>query len=326
VRMNKKRYEMAMILATCFGLGVAIASPKPVMVAKKLQNPPHAVVVIDPGHGGKDPGATGPNHIHEKNVVLAISRYIKRDLEKTHWIKAELTRSGDYFVSLRGRLDVARRDHANVFVAIHADAYMRPSAHGGSVFALSEHGASSEAARWVARSENHAYLGGATFHDQPAQVQSVLLDLSQTATINDSLIFGRSIYNAMSKVTHMHANKVEQARFVVLKAPDIPSLLVETGFISNRAEEARLKSSVFQQKIASAIAQGIIAYLKAHPSQNATITTAKPVPLKTKTIKVKTGQSLYAIARQYHTTVKQLKLQNHLQHTQLRIGQTLRVW
>jgi N-acetylmuramoyl-L-alanine amidase len=225
-----------------------------------------AVVVIDPGHGGKDPGAVGLYGIKEKNVVLAIGTDLYDLLKKQYGVDPRLTRHGDYFVTLRGRLRLARKGIADVFVAIHADGYRSRSAHGASVFALSEHGATTEAARWLAQKENYSELmGGVDLSDKSYLLRSVLIDLSQTATIRESLLLGDDVLSALGHVTHLHHGFVEQAPFVVLKSPDIPSILVETGFISNRYEERRLSSKLYQQKIANALSLGIVQYLHQHP-------------------------------------------------------------
>jgi N-acetylmuramoyl-L-alanine amidase len=234
-------------------------------IKQRVRKHRNIVIVIDPGHGGKDPGASGPHHIHEKNIVLAIAKDLKNDLDKHHGLQADLTRTGDYFVTLRGRLRLARKDHADLFIAIHADAFPNKSAHGASVFALSRHGATSEAAHWLAHSENRAVLGGAAFDTQSKTVRTVLLDLSQAITIKNSLLLGNNIKNQLAKITHLHSHRVEQAPFMVLKAPDIPSLLIETGFVSNTQEEARLNSSKTQHALARAISMGIQTYLRDHP-------------------------------------------------------------
>lgn len=225
------------------------------------------VVVVDPGHGGKDPGATGYHGTHEKNVVLAISRDIQRDINETPGFKAYLTRTGDYFVTLRGRLNIARQDKADMFVAIHADAYRDDSAQGVSVFALSERGATGEAARWLASRENQSELmGGVSLDDKSDMLRSVLINLSQTATVQSSLQIGQDLTQNIGYFAQLHhGHRVEQAAFVVLKSPDIPSLLIETGFISNIYEEARLNNPAYQNRLAQAISQGICEYFKSHP-------------------------------------------------------------
>lgn len=288
---------------------------------KQSQTQP-AMVVIDPGHGGKDPGATGPKGIHEKNVVLAISHDIQKDLNHHPTVKLHLTRDSDHFVTLRGRLHIARKYHANVFAAIHADAFYQASAHGASVYTLSQHGATSEAARWLAHSENYAVLGGAHFKGHNHQLQSLLLNLSQKATIASSVKLGQQVLHQLAHTTDLHGHQVEQAPFVVLKSPDIPSILIETGFISNRQEEKRLNSSNYQHKIAHAIAHGILHYLYQHPPHNSLVARQQRGQLKAHVHK---GESLSAIAQDYLTTVHKLRKLNPQLSSPLQAGQTLSI-
>lgn len=261
-----KRFEtMPMMRATKPSANVSVKTTVKIMVPKpkKLRR---VVIVIDPGHGGKDPGATGPNGAHEKNVVLKIAKDLQRMINKEPGFKADLTRKSNYYITLRGRLKIARKDHADMFVSIHADAYKNPRADGASIFALSERGATSEAARWLANSENRSELsGGVDLEDKDWTLKSVLINLAQTHTIASSLQIGHSIIRQLSKVTKLHHRRVEQAAFVVLKSPDIPSLLVETGFLSNPSEERKLTNSKYQQKIARAIMLGIKSYFLEHP-------------------------------------------------------------
>jgi N-acetylmuramoyl-L-alanine amidase len=232
------------------------------------------IVVIDPGHGGKDPGATGPHGHHEKKVVLAIAKQLQKQINSYKGFKAVLTRGDDRYLTLRYRLALAREYHGDMFVAIHADAYINSSAFGASVFALSQRGATSEAARWLAQRENQSELmGGVDLADKDRTLRSVLIDLSQTATIGASLNMGSGIIVHLREVTPMHANHVEQAAFVVLKSPDIPSLLIETGFISNPTEEQQLIMRSHQKRLAQAIAKGIVQYFKTHPPRGSWLAT-----------------------------------------------------
>lgn len=226
------------------------------------------IVVIDPGHGGRDPGhggydpgATGPGGAHEKDIVLKISRDLQKDINRQPGFKAYLTRNGDYYLTLRQRLAIARHYKADMFIAIHADAYKSHKAHGASVFALSSRGATSEAARWLAKKENESELmGGVNLTNKNNLLKSVLINLSQTATIHASLLIGNKIIHALNSTSPLHHHRVEQAAFVVLKSPDITSLLIETGFISNSYEEHRLLNHIYQQRIAAALMQGIRDY------------------------------------------------------------------
>ena len=224
------------------------------------------VVAIDPGHGGEDPGAVGPRGTYEKNVTLAIAKRLVAMLGAQPGMRAMLTRDDDYFVPLNVRVQKARRVQADLFISIHADAFTTPTARGSSVFALSEHGATSAAARWLAQRENEADLiGGVNLDTRDPFLARTLLDLSQTAQISDSLRVGRSVLDGIGAVNPLHKGSVEQAGFAVLKAPDIPSILVETAFISNPDEELKLKSGRYQQKFAGSIFSGVKRYFAQNP-------------------------------------------------------------
>lgn len=241
-----------------------ISTPAPLPAIKNLGSH-EFIVVIDPGHGGKDPGAKGEKGTDEKTVVLAIAKQLSTLINHKPHMHAVLTRNGDYFVTLRERLKLARKGKADLFIAIHADSYLNDKSTGASVYALSQRGATSEAARWLAKSENYSELGGVDLgelSDQSVVLRSVLIDLAQTATITDSLHLGQSILDSLNKVTELHYARVEQAPFVVLKSPDIPSILVEIGFISNPSEEIRLREKVYQAKVAQALFNGIQIYIK----------------------------------------------------------------
>jgi N-acetylmuramoyl-L-alanine amidase len=223
-------------------------------------------VAIDPGHGGEDPGATGSAGTHEKHVALAIAKRVRDRIDAEPNMRAMLTRDDDYFVPLNVRVQKARRVQADLFVSIHADAFITPEAHGSSVFALSESGASSTAARWIAQRENDADLiGGVNIKTRDAQLARVLLDLSTTAQINDSMKLGNSVLQELGSVNRLHKDSVEQAGFAVLKAPDIPSILVETAFISNPEEERKLDDDSYKDKLADAIVKGVKRYFAKNP-------------------------------------------------------------
>jgi N-acetylmuramoyl-L-alanine amidase len=223
-------------------------------------------VAIDPGHGGEDPGAVGKGGTYEKTVTLAIARRLREQIVADGSMRVALTRDGDYFVPLRTRVAKARAVQADLFVSVHADAWIRPDVRGSSVFALSENGASSSAAAWMARRENEADLiGGINLASHDRQLARVLLDLSTTAQINDSLKLGNSVLRELERVNRLHKPRVEQAGFAVLKAPDIPSILVETAFISNPDEEARLRDDAYQEQMARAILIGIKRYFAKNP-------------------------------------------------------------
>jgi len=223
-------------------------------------------ITLDPGHGGEDPGAVGRGGSHEKNVTLAVARRLKAKIDSEPNMRAVLTRDSDFFVPLHMRVQKARRVQSDLFVSIHADAFIKPDARGASVFVLSENGASSSAARWLANKENAADLiGGVNFGTKDPMLARTLLDLSQTATINDSLKLGKAVLGELDRVGDLHKAHVEQAGFAVLKAPDIPSILVETAFISNPEEERRLNDEAYQDKLAEAVMSGIRKYFKLNP-------------------------------------------------------------
>ncbi|MFZ6816899.1 N-acetylmuramoyl-L-alanine amidase [Undibacterium sp. Ji22W] len=226
-------------------------------------------IALDPGHGGEDPGAIGRGGSREKDVVLAIAKRLKHQLEQEDNIRVMLTRDGDYFVPLQTRVTKARGVQADLFVSIHADAFVETTARGSSVFVLSEKGASSTAARWLAKKENDADLiGGINIKNQDKQLAGVLLDLSTTAQINDSMKLGKVVLKEISYVNRLHKAAVEQAGFAVLKAPDIPSILIESAFISNPEEEARLTDEAYQAELADAIVKGIKKYFAKNPPLN----------------------------------------------------------
>jgi N-acetylmuramoyl-L-alanine amidase len=223
-------------------------------------------VVLDPGHGGEDPGAVGRGGSQEKYVTLSVARRLKSKIDNEQNMRSVLTRDADFFVPLHQRVAKARRVKADLFVSIHADAFIKPTARGSSVFVLSENGATSSAARWLAQRENAADLiGGVNLDIKDPHLARTLLDLSQTATINDSLKLGKAVLNELGSVNTLHKASVEQAGFAVLKAPDIPSILVETAFISNPDEEKRLNDDAYQDKIAEAILRGIKRYFARNP-------------------------------------------------------------
>lgn len=283
------------------------------------------IVVIDPGHGGKDPGAMGPYGAQEKHVTLAIARQLKQIIDKQPGMRGVLTRNGDYYVGLRDRLNIARHYDGDVFVSIHADAFNNPDSSGASVFALSQRGATSEAARWLAEKENYSELGGVNLKaldDNSGLVRTVLIDLSQTATISASLKMGDRVLKNLNTMTHLHDRRVDQARFMVLKSPDIPSILVETGFISNPREAKNLTNSAYQARLSHSIFQGVKAYFwdnPPHGSRIEALTGNSPLHV------VKNGESLSLIAQQYHVSVAALESANHLSHLPIQAGQKLEI-
>ncbi len=224
-------------------------------------------IAIDAGHGGEDPGARGASGSHEKNITLAIAKMLKQKIDAEANMRAILTRDGDYFIPLHGRVVKARNMQADLFVSIHADAFIRPDARGSSVFALSEKGATSASARYLAKKENESDLiGGVSLDKGDMNLARTLLDLSQTATINDSLKLGKHVLMKIGEINPLHKGSVEQAGFAVLKSPDIPSILVETAFISNPEEERKLNDDEYRNKLCQAILSGIKKYFASNPA------------------------------------------------------------
>lgn len=224
-------------------------------------------IAIDAGHGGEDPGARGASGTHEKHITLAVAKKLKAKIDAEPNMRAVLVRDGDYFIPLGGRVLKARKLKADLFISIHADAFTKPEARGSSVFALSEKGATSASARYLAKKENESDLiGGVSLNVKDPQLAKTLLDLSQTATINDSLKLGKSVLMEIGEINTLHKKHVEQAGFAVLKSPDIPSILVETAFISNPEEERRLNEEAYQHKMAESILDGVKKYVKSNPS------------------------------------------------------------
>ncbi|MCX7115071.1 MAG: N-acetylmuramoyl-L-alanine amidase [Gammaproteobacteria bacterium] len=282
------------------------------------------IVVLDPGHGGKDPGAHGPRGTKEKDVVFHIAERLKTLIDRQPGMKAVLTRRGDYYLGLRERLTIARRDNADIFVSIHADAFQNPHSTGASIYALSQSGATSEAARWLAEKENNSELGGVNLSeldDKNGLVRTVLIDLSQTATVGASVHMGERLLRELDTMTNLHHSHVEQARFAVLKSPDIPSVLIETGFISNVREEANLRSIAYQQRLTQAIFKGIKGYFWEYPPQG----TFVEYWSEHRVHQVARGETLENIAKLYRMPVKALQQANHLSGLKVSVGQKLRM-
>ncbi len=279
LNMNPKTKRVELILEVISANVPKTIPPEKITGRARLENKPSDArknsahvftVVIDAGHGGKDTGAISKNGTREKDVVLAISKKLAAKLGKNPGVRVVLTRHGDYYIPLRGRLGIARHSSADLFIAVHADAYFNNVARGASVYALSSHGATNEASRWLAQQERYAEIDGIDFDslpDQSKMVRSVLIDLSQTATIRDSLHLGNKVLDSLDRISKLHYRHVEQAPFVVLKSPDIPSILVETGFVSNPYEAAELASPSYQDKLADALARGVTTYIKKYASK-----------------------------------------------------------
>ncbi|MCU7800580.1 MAG: N-acetylmuramoyl-L-alanine amidase [gamma proteobacterium symbiont of Lucinoma myriamae] len=296
------------------------------------------IVAIDAGHGGDDPGARGPRGTKEKHVVLAIARKLRDMVNRKPGMKAVMIRNGDYYISLRGRTKKARKLNADIFISIHADAFKNPKAHGSSVFILSSRGATSEAAKWLAKKENEADLvGGVSLDDKDDMLAKMLLDLSQTASIEASNSAASRVLSRLSKIGDTHKNRVERAGFVVLKSPDIPSLLIETGFISNPKEEKLLKSGSYQKKVASAILSGVDGYFKQYPIPGtvyAKDVVVKRLPKNIVSSSMKSnkqkhrivrGDTLSAISKRYQVSVSAIKKANRMKNNTLYVGKTISI-
>lgn len=291
----------------------------PVKVAEKnkeFSKLRDVVIAIDAGHGGEDPGAIGSSGIYEKNIVLDISKRLAKLLNNKFGMRAVLVRTGDYFINLRKRIEIARKHEADIFISIHADAFPDPKVKGSSVYILSRRGASSEAAKWLAKAENASDLiGGVSLDNKDDILASVLLDLSQTATLEASIELADILLKRLSKIGKVHKRTVQSAGFVVLKSPDIPSVLVETAFISNPNEEKKLRSKRYKNQIAKEIFNGINNYFDNHAPVGSFLASRKH--------RVKKGETLSIIANKYNVTVKKLKQQNGLKKDLIKIGKTL---
>lgn len=290
------------------------------------------VVVIDAGHGGEDPGASGGRGQQEKNVVLSIAKELQRQISAEKGYRAELTRTGDYFIPLRKRTEIARAKGADLFVSIHADAAPSKAAFGASVFALSDRGATSETARWLADSENRSDLiggaGAVSLDDKDRMLAGVLLDLSMTASLSSSLNVGQKVLSNIGRVTPLHKSRVEQAGFMVLKSPDIPSILVETGFISNANEANKLQTASHQQALARSISSGVRQFFQQNPPQGTYIAWLRDngkLAQGPRNHVVRSGETLAMVAARYDMSVATLRNANNLKSDELRIGQDLRI-
>nr|WP_199458036.1 MULTISPECIES: N-acetylmuramoyl-L-alanine amidase [unclassified Marinobacter] len=289
------------------------------------------IVVIDAGHGGEDPGAIGPRGAREKDVVLRMAKTLADLVNKQPGFTAKLTRTGDYYIGLRNRTVLARKYNADLFVSVHADAFRTPQPSGASVFALSQRGATSETARWLAQSENSSDLiggaGGLSLEGRDEMLAGVLLDLSMTASINASLGVGSSVLGRLGNVAKLHKPGVEQAAFVVLKSPDIPSILVEAGFISNPKEEKNLASQWYRDKLASAIMDGIHEYFRRTPPPGTLLAWQKQNKgsPEVSQYRIRRGDTLSGVARQNQTTVSELMRFNGMSDDRVMVGQTIRI-
>ncbi|CAI8922838.1 N-acetylmuramoyl-L-alanine amidase [Pseudomonas sp. R32] len=290
------------------------------------------VIAIDAGHGGEDPGASGSRGQHEKDIVLAIAKELQRQINTEKGFRAELTRTGDYFIPLRKRTEIARKKGADLFISIHADAAPSKAAFGASVFALSDRGATSETARWLADSENRSDLiggaGNVSLDDKDRMLAGVLLDLSMTASLSSSLNVGQKVLGNMGRITPLHKQRVEQAGFMVLKSPDIPSILVETGFISNANEAAKLATPSHQQSLARSIHSGVRQFFQQNPPPGtyvAWLRDSGKIAQGPREHSVRPGETLAMIAVRYQVSVASLRSANSLKTDELKVGQHLNI-
>ncbi len=290
------------------------------------------IIAIDAGHGGEDPGAMGPGRVQEKDVVMGIARELSALIQADSGFQPTMIRSGDYYISLKGRRDLARKRQADLFVSIHADAFDRKEAQGASVYALSTGGATSTAALYLAERENAADLmGGVSLSDKDDVLAGVLADLSMTSTLDTSLKLGDKVLRNVDSVAKLHRDSVEQAGFAVLKSPDIPSILVETGFISNPEESRQLATSSYQKKMASAIHRGIREWFKAHPPSGTLLAWQKQqgVPQRgqegAQHYIIASGDTLSGIADRFSVPLSDLKSQNRIDGSKIVVGQKLTI-
>jgi len=312
-----------------FDLGVVNTKKK--VVVKPKGKPRDIIVAIDAGHGGEDPGASGPRRLREKNVVLAISKELAALINKEKGFRAELVRTGDYYIPHKRRRDIAREKRADLFISIHADAFKSPKPYGASVFALSRRGASSETARFLAKRENESDLiggyGSVSLDDKDKVLAGVLVDLSMTATLGSSLDVGGDVLNALGRVAPLHKKQVEQAAFAVLKSPDVPSILVETGFISNPSEAKKLSTASYRRKLAKAVFKGVKGYFGKNPPADSYLASRKGSAQSTgaKDYVIARGDTLSTVARRFHSSVSEIRQLNHLPNTLVKVGQRIKI-
>jgi N-acetylmuramoyl-L-alanine amidase len=285
------------------------------------------IIAVDPGHGGRDPGAVGRGRTREKDVALAVSNRLAARINAEPGMKAIMVRSGDYYVDHRERMEIARRQKADLFVSIHADAVEDRRARGASVYVLSTKGASDEAAKRLAQRENASeQVGGVSLADKDAVLASVLLDLSQNAALSASLDAGTEVIRQLAQVGSVHRRSVQQAGFLVLKSPDVPSILVETAYISNPDEEKRLRSSEHQERLANAILAGVRSYFYANPPPNTQLAlNQKRGPAKQVSHVISRGDTLSEIAERYNVSMSDIRAANQLSTDRVKVGQKLTI-
>lgn len=302
----------------------AAAAPVVRTVASAMPQAERKIVVaIDAGHGGKDPGARGPTGTWEKDLVLQMARELAKQIDAEPGFESFLVRDGDYYIVHQERYQKARTANADLFISIHADAFYKPTANGSSVFVLSTRGASGEAARWLADRENRDLVGGVTLDDKDNTLAAVLLDLSQSATMKASDDIANHVLDAMKRVGKTHKPHVERANFIVLRSPDVPSLLVETGFISNPAEEKKLKDPAHRRKLAAAVVDGVRDYFSAQPPPGTWL--ASNAPARPRQVVVGRGDTLSQIATRHGVTLNSLRAANGIKGDTLKAGDRLTI-
>ena len=327
-----EKYGHRLVVDLVWSGGQQLKAPPPTPVSLPTGDR-DIVVAIDAGHGGEDPGALGPGGLQEKRVVLSIAKEVKRLIDAQPGFRAELTRTGDYYVRLRSRTSKARQYNADLFVSIHADAAENKRARGASVWVLSNRGASSEMGRWLAKRENSADLiggvGSVSLEDKDETLASVLLDMSMTYARTSSTEVAQSVHNNIARFAKMHKNHVEKAGFVVLKSPDIPSILVETGFISNASEAKKLKTKRYQQRMAQAVADGVIEHFWKRPPAATLVASLKEQGKQPSNIKrthtVSPGDTLSIIAERNGVSLNSIRRFNNLKSDRIRVGQVLKI-
>lgn len=307
-----------------------VVAPAPVRTTPVGQR--DIVIAIDAGHGGEDPGAIGPRNLYEKVVVLAVAKELQRQINSEKGFRAELIRTGDYFIPLRRRTELARQKNVDLFVSIHADAAPRASAYGASVYALSDRGATSETARWLADNENRSDLiggaGNVSLDDKDQVLAGVLLDLSMTATLASSLDVGQRILEQMGRVTKLHKSRVEQAGFMVLKSPDIPSVLVEIGFITNPAESRKLTDKSYQASLARSIKEGVKQFFYNSPPSGTYVAAQRDAGrthVGPQQHVVRAGETVSLLAQRYQVSIADIRRANSLRNDNIKIGQKLTI-
>ena len=315
-----KQYGYRLVV-DLYDLGDARKSLKETIKRAGPRNPSKLrdlIIAVDAGHGGEDPGTIGRKGTREKDVVLAIAKELRRQIKNESGMRPVMVRRGDYYVGLRRRMKIAREHRADLFISIHADSFKDPRVRGSSVYVLSHNGASSEAARWLAEQENAADLvGGVSLDDKGDLLASVLLDLSQTATLSASTDVGTNVLKQLGTYGKTHKRRVQRAGFMVLKSPDIPSILVETAFLSNPSEEKRLRSRTQQRKIAKAMVVGVRGYFERNAPPGTRLAARRHT--------IARGDTLGAIAGQYGVSLRDLRKVNAIRGSDIKVGQVLRI-